>query len=107
LKPSPHQARIHPHRQRRKLANLLQQYGQVRPLIAAPDGELIDGHAIWELLKESGHEMVDVVLVADQSPEALRALRLALNRSSPGQTVNTQKDPTNKFCDHRGKLTEL
>jgi hypothetical protein len=82
VKPSPYHARIHPRRQRRKLANLLARYGQVRPLIVAPNGELIDGHAIWELLKESGHEEVDVVIVADQTPEALRALRLALNRSS-------------------------
>jgi DNA methylase len=82
VKPSPHHARIHPRHQRNKLAKLLAQYGQVHPLIVAPDGELIDGHAIWELLKEAGQEQVDVVIVADQSPAALRALRLALNRSA-------------------------
>jgi DNA modification methylase len=81
-KPSPRHARIHPPRQLRKLAKLLGAFGQICPLIVAPDGELIDGHAVLEVLKTSGQEQVDVVIVADQSPEHLRALRLALNRSS-------------------------
>jgi hypothetical protein len=91
VKPSPHQARLHPRHQRAKLAKLLDRYGQIRPLIVTPNGELIDGHAIWELLKESGQKEVDVVIVADQSPEALRALRLALNRASEGAVWDNVK----------------
>jgi hypothetical protein len=91
VRPSSHHARIHSSRKRRKLSKLLEQYGQVRPLIVAPDGELIDGHAIWAELKESGLQQVDVVIVADQSPEALRALRLALNRSAEDSVWDSVK----------------
>jgi hypothetical protein len=82
LKPSPHHARIHPARQIKKLAELLAKFGQVIPLPVAPNGELIDGHVVWQVLRDAGQDKVEVVIVADQSPDNLRALRLALNRSS-------------------------
>ena len=79
---SPYHARVHTHRQRRKLLKLLKEFGQVRPLIVTPDRVIIDGHGVWEALRELGVHLVDVVVVADQSPAGQRALALALNRSS-------------------------
>jgi hypothetical protein len=80
IRPSPRHARIHPPRQLRKIKKHLEKFGQVTPLVVTPDGEIIDGHAIWQVLKSAGHEHVDVLIVADQPPEAIKALRLSLNR---------------------------
>jgi hypothetical protein len=71
--------RVHSHKQRRKIASI-RRYGQVVPILVAPDLCIIDGHALWYGLKEVGFREIDVLIVANQSPAELRALRLAINR---------------------------
>jgi DNA modification methylase len=80
IKPSPHAARQHSAAQRRKLKNILRQFGQVLPLpLDATTGALIDGHAVFDALVELGHDEIAVVQL-DRSEAEVRALRLALNR---------------------------
>jgi hypothetical protein len=81
ISPSPFHARIHSRHQQRKLKQLLTQFGQVRPLLVNPNREIIDGHGIWAALKELDAAFVDIVIIADQTPAALRALAVAINRS--------------------------
>lgn len=81
IKPSPHAARQHSAAQRRKLKNILRQFGQVVPLpLDAVTGTLIDGHAVFDALVELGHDEIAVVQLHNRSEAELRALRLALNR---------------------------
>lgn len=81
IKPSPHTARQHSAAQRRKLKNILRQFGQVVPLpLDATTDTLIDGHAVFDTLVELGHEEIAVVQLENRSEPEIRALRLALNR---------------------------
>lgn len=81
IKPSPHAARQHSAAQRRKLKNILRQFGQVVPLpLDAKTGTLIDGHAVFDALVELGHDEIAVVQLENRSEAEIRALRLALNR---------------------------
>lgn len=81
IKPSPHAARQHSAAQRRKLKNILRQFGQVVPLpLDATTGTLIDGHAVFDALVELGHDEIAVVQLLNRSEVEVRALRLALNR---------------------------
>ncbi len=80
IKPSPHAARQHSASQRRKLKNLLQKFGQVAPIIIDANYEIVDGHAIYETLRDLGHDEIAVTIVENRSEAEIRALRLALNR---------------------------
>lgn len=78
--PSPHTARQHSAGQRRKLKNLLQKFGQVAPIIIDVNSEIVDGHAVYETLRDLGHDEIAVVVVENRTEAEIRALRLALNR---------------------------
>lgn len=78
--PSPHAARQHSAGQRRKLKNLLQKFGQVAPIIIDVHNEIVDGHAVYETLRDLGHDEIAVVIVENRTDVEIRALRLALNR---------------------------
>jgi DNA modification methylase len=80
IKPSPHAARQHSAAQRRKLKNLLQKFGQVAPIILDANHEIVDGHAIFESLRDLGHDQIAVTIVENRTDAEIRALRLALNR---------------------------
>ena len=81
LRPNKIQLRRHNRHQRRKIATLLKLAGgQIIPLITTPDYEIIDGHALYEQLKEDGAQQVYVAILLNQTPADLRALRLAINR---------------------------
>jgi DNA methylase len=74
--------RLHPIKQMKKVRKSLAAFGQVRPLLVAPDGEIIDNELVWLALKANGATHVDVIVVADKSPAELKALRLTLNRTA-------------------------
>lgn len=81
IKASPYAARRHSAGQRRKLKAILRQFGQVVPLpLDAATGTLIDGHAVFDVLVELGHDEIAVVRLENRSEAETRALRLALNR---------------------------
>jgi hypothetical protein len=72
--------RCHPPREIEKTGKLLAAHGQLSPLLAAADGEIIYNEAIWLALKANGASHVDVIVVPGKSPRELRLLQIALNR---------------------------
>ena len=82
VKPSPHAARQHNRHQRRKLKSLLTKFGQVTPIIVDENYVIVDGHAVYETIRELGYDEIAVVVVANRTEAEIRALRLALNRVS-------------------------
>ena len=68
--------RRHPAKEIEKTARLLARHGQVVPIIAAPDGEIILGEVIWCAQKELGIAEVEVLVIPGKSPSELQ---LALN----------------------------
>ena len=80
VKPYPGRARTHDKKQATKLEKLIKRYGQVTPIIVDGDSVIIDGHAVWEVMKTLGYDEIAVVVVATQTDYEIKALRLALNR---------------------------
>ena len=88
IKPSPRAARQHNQHQRRKLKSLPTKFGQVTPIIVDENYVIVDGHAVYETMRELGYDEIAVVVVANRTEAEIRALRLALNRV----TQDTQWD---------------
>jgi hypothetical protein len=82
LRPSSVPVRRHPKKQLAKLRKSLEVFGQVTPILATPDGEIIDLELVWRALKANGATHADVIVIRDKSPEEIKALRLMLNRSA-------------------------
>jgi DNA modification methylase len=82
LWPAAAPVRRHPKKQFAKVLKSLEAFGQVTPILATPDGEIIDLELVWRALKANGATHVDVIVVTDRSPEEIRALRLVLNRTA-------------------------
>src|SRR3984957_12345529 len=80
IKPYGESARVHNSKHRRKLAALLQKFGQVAPVIVDGDHVIVDGHAVHAALQELGFDEIAVVVARSHDPVEIRALRLALNR---------------------------
>jgi DNA modification methylase len=78
--PSPHHSRVHNRNKRHKLEKLLEQFGQVTPIIVDQDYFIVDGHAVHAALKSRGCREVMAIVVSNCGPAEIRALRLALNR---------------------------
>lgn len=70
----------HPKKQVEKAKNFLQSFGQIPPVIAAPNGEILAWEEIWLARKNRGDDVVDVVFVQGKSPDDLVAIRIALQR---------------------------
>jgi CheY-like chemotaxis protein len=87
VKPSPHAARDHSASQRRKLKNLLQKFGQIAPIILDANRQIVDGHAVYETLRDLGHDEIAVVVVENRTDAEIRAAP-ALNRISEDTTWN-------------------
>lgn len=90
--------RIHPRQQHQKISRLVKRYGQVWPILVTPDLAIIDGHALRDGLKEAGFKEVDVLVVTDQSPAEIKALRLAINRL-PLDSKWDQEQLRAEFCE--------
>jgi DNA modification methylase len=74
-------ARQHNRHQRRKIRRLVEQIGtQPVPIMVTPDLVIVDGHAIWETMREIGAAQVLVAILQNQTPAGIKALRLAINR---------------------------
>jgi DNA modification methylase len=72
--------RRHPKKEIEKARKLLARHGQVPPVLAAPNGEIIFWDVIWLALKAEGATELDAIIVNGKSPAELKALQLALNR---------------------------
>lgn len=80
LRAYPNQTRHHSRSQRAKLKRLIDRFGQIVPVIIDPSRAIIDGHLLWETMKEAGLKTIAVITVEGRTDPELRALRLALNR---------------------------
>ena len=80
VKPSPHSARQHSAAQRRKLKTLIEKFGQVTPILIDNANVIIDGHAVYDAVRDLGYDEIAVVAVHNRSDAEIRALRLAVNR---------------------------
>lgn len=80
IKPYPGHARRHNKNQLRKLKRQIQRFGQIVPVIVDQNGVIVDGHAVWTVMRELGSGEIAVIIVANRTDPEIKALRLALNR---------------------------
>src|ERR1700690_3570073 len=82
IKPYEPQLRRHDRRSINKLKKLIGHFGQVLPIIIDATRVIIDGHAVWQAMRELGSGDIATITVAGRTDPELKALRLALNRLS-------------------------
>jgi DNA modification methylase len=80
IKPYGRQIRRHDRRKITKLKKLIGHFGQVAPIIIDDNRVIVDGHAVWQAMRELGSGDIAVIAVAGRSDPEIKALRLALNR---------------------------
>ena len=74
------QLRRHDRRKISKLKKLIGHFGQVAPIIVDTNGIIIDGHAVWQAMRELDSGDIAAITVAGRTDPEIKALRLALNR---------------------------
>lgn len=82
--------RHHNRAQLRKLGKLIERFGQL-PIIVDQNYTIIDGHAVYAVLRDLGVEQVAVVVATGRSEAEVKALRLALNRVPQDSTWNDER----------------
>jgi DNA modification methylase len=80
LKPYPKNSRTHTRAQIKKLVASIEQFGFTNPMLIAPDGEIIAGHARLEAAKQIGMQEVPVLVLGHLNAAQRRALVIADNR---------------------------
>ena len=80
LKANPRNARTHSPKQIRQIANSLEQFGFINPILLDRDGVIIAGHGRLEAAKQLGLSEVPTIRVNDLSPDQVRAYAIADNR---------------------------
>ena len=66
IKPYRGHARRHNKRQLKKLKQLIRQFGQVVPVVVDRDNVLVDGHAVWTVMRELGSGEIAAVIVCQR-----------------------------------------
>ena len=82
LRPAADPVRRHPKKQLEKSDGRQRPSAKSVRFLVGPTGEIVDLELVWLALKANGATHVDVMVVADLSPDELTALRLALNRTA-------------------------
>ena len=54
IKPYAAHSRVHNKRQIEKLKKLIRHFGQVIPIVIDREGVIVDGHAVWQAMRELG-----------------------------------------------------
>ena len=80
VKPYGRHARRHDRRKIAKLKKLIGHFGQVAPIIVDANYVIVDGHAVWQAMRELGSGEIAAIVVTGRSDSEIKALRLALNR---------------------------
>ena len=62
------------------VANSISEFGFKVPIVATPDGEIINGHTRWKAAKKLKLKTVPVIIADDLTEEQVRAFRLADNK---------------------------
>lgn len=82
IKDDPRSPRRHSRGQIGKVQRSIACFGVVVPLLARPDGTLINGHAVIAAARLAGVREVPVVVCRGLNEPSIRALSLALNRTA-------------------------
>jgi DNA modification methylase len=80
LRPSKRNARTHPKKQIRQLANVIRQFGWTYPILVDEDFEIMCGHARWEAAKELGLTNVPILVMRGLSDAEKLAFAIADNK---------------------------
>jgi DNA modification methylase len=80
IKPNPKNAKTHPDKQVRQIANSMVTFGFTNPLLVNERGELIAGHGRYKAAKLLGLARVPVIEIAGLSAARQRALAIADNK---------------------------
>ena len=80
LKANPHNARTHSPKQIRQIANSLEQFGFINPILLDSNGVMIAGHGRLAAAKQLGLREVPTIRIDDLSPDQVRAYVIADNR---------------------------
>jgi ParB-like chromosome segregation protein Spo0J len=98
VEPYSRHARRHDRRKITKLKKLIGHFGQVVPIIIDSSNVIVDGHAVWQALRELGSGEIAAIVVAGRSDPEIKALRLALNRL-PAEAVWDNRELRAAFED--------
>jgi DNA modification methylase len=91
IKPYDRLIRRHDRRKVAKLKKLLGHFGQVAPIIIDASRVIIDGHVVWQAMRELGSGEIAAITVAGRSDPEIKALRLALNRLTADAAWDNQQ----------------
>src|SRR5262245_4026360 len=80
IKPNPRNARTHPKKQIRQIADSIDAFGFVSPILIDEDNVIVAGHGRWEAAVLHGLPEVPVIRVEGLSKAKRRALALADNK---------------------------
>lgn len=80
LRPRPQNARTHSRKQIRKIADSIERFGFVAPVLIEPDGKIIAGHGRVDAAKLLGMPAVPTITVIHLSSEEARAYVIADNK---------------------------
>ena len=80
LRPCPNNARTHSEAQTRQIAKSIQEFGFVNPILIAPDGTIIAGHARFAAASYLCMKSLPVIVIGHLSETQRRALVIADNQ---------------------------
>ena len=66
----------------RPVAKSIKEFGFKVPIVAKPDGEIINGHTRYKAAQFLGMQTVPVIIADDLTDEQVKAFRLADNKTS-------------------------
>lgn len=101
----------HPKKQLGKATSFLNAFGQIPPVIAGANGEILGFEEIWLAAKARGDESINALFVSGKTPNELTAIRIWLHRISLDAKWDTENlkvaidDLVN--CDFDVSLTGL
>jgi DNA modification methylase len=96
IKPYARQVRRHSRQSIGKLKKLIGHFGQIVPIIIDANRVIIDGHAVWQAMRELGAGDIATITVAGRADPDVKALRLALNRL-PAEAAWDNKELRSEF----------
>jgi DNA modification methylase len=80
LKPNPKNARTHSDKQIQQIANAINRFGMMNPILAQSNNEILAGHGRLEALKKLGVTQVPVIYSDHLTADEARAFMLADNK---------------------------
>ena len=107
IKPYPKNAKKHPEKQIKQIAESIKEFGFNQPLVIDKNNEIVVGHGRYEAAKLIGVEEVPVIRVENLTEEQVKAYRLADNKLNEsewdmGLAIEELKGLSNEMVDLTG-----